>query len=240
MKRLALVLSFLILFAACSAKEKRALTTVDADYSEQKELLLDSLFTLDELNEESSRKRIPPEILSRAKGIVLFPAVVKSSLLGGYRSGKGVVSVRSPATGKWGPPLFIKMSKGSFGLQAGIDMRDLVFLVMTNRGFKHLFQSKYELDGNLYGGAGPTGRSFKAGSEKLRGDFLGYSTTRGAFKEDSVKGAVFKKDKAANKTFYGKSFSTKTILLGHKNLKMPEIGEKFMERVNDISPPGKK
>lgn len=239
MKRLALALSFLILFAGCSAKDKRALTTEEVDYSEQKELLLDSLFTLDELNQETSRKRIPPELFSRAQGIALFPVVVKGSLLGGYRSGKGVVTVRSPSTGKWGPPLFVEMSKGSFGFQAGIDMRDVVFLVVTNRGFKHLFQSKYELDETLYGGAGPTGRNVQAQSEKLRGDFLGYSTTRGAFKKDFWKGAVLKKDKDANKNFYGKSFSTKTILLGHKNLNIPEIGQKFMERVNDISPPGK-
>jgi len=79
---------------------------------------------------------IPQKLLGHTKAIVVFPNLVKAAMIAGARVGKGVVIVRSPKTGKWNPPAFIKSRQASWGIQAGIQRAELVLLVMTKKGLK--------------------------------------------------------------------------------------------------------
>ena len=63
---------------------------------------------------------IPQKLLGHTKAIVMFPNLVKKAMIAWARVGKGVVIVRSPKTGKWNPPAFIKSRQASWGIQAGI------------------------------------------------------------------------------------------------------------------------
>jgi SH3 domain-containing YSC84-like protein 1 len=70
----------------------------------------------------------------------VFPTLVKAAVIAGARIGKGVVIVRSPKTGKWNPPAFIKFRQASWGIQVGIQEAELVLLVVTKAGLKQLFK----------------------------------------------------------------------------------------------------
>jgi len=84
---------------------------------EHTELLLEAEETIGGVINASG---IPQKLLGHTKAIVMFPNLVKTAMIAGARVGKGVVIVRSPKTGKWNPPAFIKSRQASWGIQAGI------------------------------------------------------------------------------------------------------------------------
>ena len=93
------------------------------------ELLLDAEQSIETLvNLEGHR--IPQELLSHAKAFVVFPDLVKAAVIAGARVGKGIIVVRSPKTGKWNPPAFIKSRQASYGFQAGIQEAEVILMVI--------------------------------------------------------------------------------------------------------------
>ena len=105
---------FALLVSACSSSPFNV-----SNAFEHTELLLDSEEALDGLVSDQD-VGFPQELLQHTKAIVVFPTLVKAAVIAGARIGKGVVIVRSPKTGKWNPPAFIKSRQASWGIQAGI------------------------------------------------------------------------------------------------------------------------
>src|SRR5689334_19185318 len=72
---------------------------------------------------------IPRELLEKAKGIAVFPGVVKGAFIVGGRGGHGVVSRRTAAG--WSVPVFYNIGGASFGPQIGVKKTDYVMLFMN-------------------------------------------------------------------------------------------------------------
>ena len=121
---------FALLISACASSPLSR-----SNPFEHTELLLDSEEAIEGVIDVSG-EGIPQKLLNRTKAIVVFPNLVKAAMIAGARVGKGVVIVRSPKTGKWNPPAFVKSRQASWGLQAGIQKAELVLLIMTNKGLK--------------------------------------------------------------------------------------------------------
>ena len=107
-----LVFVFALLLSACAS-----LPFSGPSPFEHTELLLEAEQAIEGLINVSG---IPQKLLGHTKAIVVFPNLVKAAMIAGARVGKGVVIVRSPKTGKWNPPAFIKSRQASWGIQAGI------------------------------------------------------------------------------------------------------------------------
>ena len=88
--------------------------------------LQESLKTLTQIM-SSPRTAIPPALLQKATTVVIIPNMFKASFLVGARYGKGVLMIREE-DGRWGNPVFITFSGGSFGLQVGLQSTDLVLV----------------------------------------------------------------------------------------------------------------
>ena len=91
---------FVFLFSACASSPFNG-----PNPFEHTELLLDAEETIGGLIHAS---QIPQKLLGHTKAIVVFPNLLKAAMIAGARVGKGVVIVRSPKTGKWNPPAFVK------------------------------------------------------------------------------------------------------------------------------------
>ncbi|MGH8203986.1 MAG: lipid-binding SYLF domain-containing protein, partial [Steroidobacteraceae bacterium] len=72
--------------------------------------------------------RIPDLLLSKAEGIIILPANVKVGLMFGARFGNGVMLVRN-ADRSWSNPVFVSTGGGSWGLQAGGQVSDIVLVI---------------------------------------------------------------------------------------------------------------
>ena len=73
----------------------------------------------------------PDWLLARAYGIAVIPNVIKVGFFAGGRRGQGLLSVRDQS-GRWSDPVFVSLTGGSFGWQAGVQSTDII-LVFTTR-----------------------------------------------------------------------------------------------------------
>jgi lipid-binding SYLF domain-containing protein len=95
-------------------------------------------------------RTIPQDILNRAEAVAIFPGWLKFGPVfeGGY--GSGIVSIRDCQTGRWGEPLYLTISGGSFFPNKNNDQVDLV-LIALNPATADKFES-YSFDFNSVSG----------------------------------------------------------------------------------------
>jgi lipid-binding SYLF domain-containing protein len=151
-------------------------------------------------------KFIPPHLLREAKGVAIFPHVVKAGLLIDKRFGKGLVMVREP-NGSWSAPVFVAMEGTGIGLQAGVESTDLVLIFKNPKSLERILQGKGKLTlgTDVSIAAGPIGREAETATDgHLKADVLSYSRSRGLFAGVSMEGARVNVDPAANANFYGR------------------------------------
>lgn len=146
--------------------------------------------------------RIPNSLLSGAQGIAVIPNVVKGGFVVGARHGKGVLVVRNEA-GAWNPPVFISITGGSVGWQAGVQSTDVVLVFKTRKSVKNLNKNKFTLGADIAVAAGPVGRQASAATDaKLKAEILSYSRSRGLFAGASLEGSSLQIDPRAAAQYY--------------------------------------
>jgi lipid-binding SYLF domain-containing protein len=212
-------------------------STAYAKMSDEQILLRKAGFVLEEVLNAPDQE-IPTELIKRAKAIIVFPTMIKGGFLVAARYGKGVASVRSSKTGKFGPPAFLYTAGGSFGFQIGAEAVDLVLLVMSPRGIEGLVQNQFTLGADAAIAAGPVGRHAEAGADVLmQGEIYAYSRSKGAFAGVSLKGSVISADVDANWDYYDRPLSPKEILLAGKVKNVPKSGAQYIKGLNKLFPP---
>ena len=222
-----LVFVFALLLSACASSPFSG-----PNPFEHTELLLEAEQAIEGLINVSG---IPQKLLGHTKAIVVFPNLVKAAMIAGARVGKGVVIVRSPKTGKWNPPAFIKSRQASWGIQAGIQRAELVLLVMTNKGLKQLFKTQYDLGKGPQIALGPVGKTIDLNLALSKNDIFAYSRIEGLFAGLSFEGTVISSDKQANYEYYQQPVSNRNLLMGHEGIKVPESGQAFLQRMNKLA-----
>jgi lipid-binding SYLF domain-containing protein len=171
--------------------------------------------------------------------VAVFPGVVKGAFFFGGRLGSGVISARKEPGGGWSAPAFFTIGGGSFGLQIGAQVTDLILLVMTPGGIDSLLRSKVTLGGDLSVAAGPVGRRGEAGIDvRLQAEVLSYSATKGLFAGISLEGATVFADEDANHELYGRGFTAREILLSGR-VSPPEAAKNFLTTLMTYAPPKK-
>jgi lipid-binding SYLF domain-containing protein len=175
---------------------------------------------------------IPADLLRRSRGIIIFPSLLKAGLGVGGHYGKGVVLRRSPSTGKWGPPAFIRLLGGSFGWQIGVQSTDMVLLIMNDVSLKSLFKDKFTIGADASIAAGPVGRDASAATDvSLSEGILSYSRAQGIFVGVSIKGSVIETDWESNESYYGSDVSIIDVFFKGKG-HVSKAGRRLMELLN--------
>src|SRR5258705_1167042 len=77
-------------------------------------------------------KDVPQDLWDKAECVMVVPSLKKAAFVVGGEYGKGLMSCRH--AGSWSSPVFMKVAKGSWGLQIGAQSIDLVLLVMNEGG----------------------------------------------------------------------------------------------------------
>lgn len=93
---------------------------------------------------------IPPDILSKAKGLAIF-TVIKAGFLFSGRAGAGIVVARLD-DGSWSAPSAIGTGGMGFGGQIGAEITDFVIILNNRAAVKSFSQGgNVTLGGNLSG-----------------------------------------------------------------------------------------
>ena len=179
-------------------------------------------------------KGIPQDLLESAHCIVIVPGLKKGAFIVGAKFGKGFVSCRQKATGKWSAPAAVRVEGGSVGFQIGGSETDVVLLVMNQRGADRLLSSQFTLGGEGEVAAGPVGRSATAQTDaKLTAEMLSWSRSRGIFAGVSLQGATLREDEDANDSLYGKKLKNREIVEG--SIAPPRGAERLLSVLNRYS-----
>ncbi|MCC6421685.1 MAG: lipid-binding SYLF domain-containing protein [Gemmataceae bacterium] len=167
---------------------------------------------------------IPPALLHDAHAIAIVPEVLKVGFVVAGRHGKGVLVVRE-AWGGWGNPVFLTLTGGSVGWQAGAQSTDLVLVFRSKRSVDRLLQGKGKLSlgADASVAAGPMGREAVAATDlRLKAEVLSWSRARGLFAGVSLAGDALCVNHRANERFYGRRDVTPADIRAGRNVVLPQ------------------
>jgi len=177
---------------------------------------------------EAPDKRIPANLLARARCVAVIPNVIKAAWVVGGRYGKGLLSCRGK-TGEWSPPVIVTMTGGSFGLQAGASSTDVVLCFMSTASVRSLLSNNIQLSGEAGIAAGPVGRGTEAATDgRFTAEIYSYARSRGLFAGVSLSGGYLGVQREDTSTYYGKSYSPIGVLFEHKATSVPKSAWTFL------------
>ncbi len=174
-------------------------------------------------------KRISPEVLRNAQGIILLDGT-KAGLLFAYQHAGGVAMVKDSPTGEWGPALFLGANEASQGLLIGGE-RSLTVILITNADATFaLVGPVIKFGSEASGTAGnATGRA-EGVILPVEQPATVYSDSRGLYAGAAIKGGSIWPDTDANLAYYGRPLSAKEILFDAKvkpTAAMEELAQKI-------------
>jgi lipid-binding SYLF domain-containing protein len=190
---------FLTLAAALALVTVFATPADAAGAGREEARLITAATVLEDFRREPDRG-LPSWLLERAYGVAVVPEVIKGAFLFGGRHGNGVLTIRD-ASGRFGDPVFISLTGGSFGWQIGAESTDVVLVFATKRSVEEFGRGTFTLGGSASVAAGPVGRSGEAAAG-VSAEVYSYSRTRGLFAGVALDGTLLKFDSKANRRFY--------------------------------------
>jgi len=154
---------------------------------------------------------IPDKLLDEGRAVVVIPDTLKVGLVVGGRRGHGLMSVKSP-DGSWSQPVFVKLTGGSIGFQAGVQSSDVVLVFRNDRNLENIVNGKITLGADAGVAAGPVGRNASASTDgQLKAEIWSWSRARGLFAGVALDGAVLQIDDDANVAVYGSDATPRAI-----------------------------
>ncbi len=176
--------------------------------------------------------QIPDALLSRAYGIAVIPDVTKVAFIFGGRHGNGVLVVRDKLSSPWSNPVFISVTGGSWGLQAGAQSSDIILVFTTKSGIEGIAGGKLTLGADASVATGPVGRQGSAATDmQFNAEIYSYARTRGLFGGIAFDGSVIHVDRSANASLYGKSGVTASEIFSGQAPTPPATAQRFLEKL---------
>jgi lipid-binding SYLF domain-containing protein len=143
-----------------------------------------------------------------AIGFLIASQVVKAGFVFGGSGGRAVLVAKGDKG--WAGPAFYTMGTASVGFQAGVNVSEVVTLVMNKKALESLMSGSVKAGADASVAAGPVGVG--AGT-RPNADFLVFSRAKGLYGGVDVNGAVIKPTEDWNKAYYGRLVSPIDIVI---------------------------
>ncbi len=167
-------------------------------------------------------------IVQRARGVLIYPQVLRAAFIFGAAGASGVLLARSGEGNDWAGPAFYSFGQGSFGLQAGFDAAEMVLVALTQRGVSALLSPSAKLGANASVAIGPIGVGAEAATANLSADIVSYSRNKGLYAGLSVEGAYVGPRNGLNHAYYGTEVTPTQILI-LREVSNPQAAELIAE-----------
>ncbi|MEO6639193.1 MAG: lipid-binding SYLF domain-containing protein [Ginsengibacter sp.] len=157
------------------------------------------------------KESIPSELLAITEGIIIVPKLINGGFVLSGKRGKGLAMVKLE-DGTWSNPVFVTLTGGGVGLQAGLQSIDLVLVFKERSTLENIGKGSFTLGGDISVAAGPVGRSSSASTDyKLEAEVYSYSRSKGLFAGISLNGLAIDIDEKGNEAFYGNDMDAKDL-----------------------------
>jgi lipid-binding SYLF domain-containing protein len=176
--------------------------------------------------------RLPDTLLAHAYGIAVIPDVTKIAFIFGGRHGNGVLAVRDKLTAPWSNPVFVSLTGGSWGFQAGAQSSDIILVFTTKSGIEGIAGGKLTLGADASVATGPVGRQGSAATDiGFNAEIYSYARTRGLFGGIALDGTVISIDRSANGSFYNKRGVTASEIFSGQAPAAPSTAQRFLDQL---------
>jgi SH3 domain-containing YSC84-like protein 1 len=150
--------------------------------------------------------------IGKAKGVLIYPQVLKAGFVLGGSGGTGVLIVKD-ANGEWSQPAFYTLGSVSFGLQIGGEAAEVIVLCMTQKAVDALMTTKAKLGGDTSLALGPVGGGAKS---NVMADFISFAKSKGVYAGLNLDGSVVDVRESLNKVYYGEPLTPIQIIVEKK------------------------
>src|SRR5215831_15962227 len=165
--------------------------------SEPERLVADAQTTLSNFIRDPNQTWIQDN-LSRARAIMIAPQVVRAGFIFGGSGARGVLVARDGRA--WAGPAFYNLATASVGFQAGIDVSEVIFVVMTDKGFNSLLSTSFRIGGDASIAAGPVGAGARS---TITADLISFTRAKGVYGGLNLDGTVVSTNVPWNDAFFG-------------------------------------
>ena len=152
------------------------------------------------------------ENIGKAKGVLLYPQVLKAGFFLGGSGGTGAFVARD-AMGEWSQPAFYTMGSVTFGLQIGGEAAEVIVLCMTQKAVDALMTTKVKFGGDTSIALGPVGAGAKT---NVVADFISFAKSRGLYAGLNLEGSVVDVREGLNHAYYNASLTPTQIIVEKK------------------------
>jgi lipid-binding SYLF domain-containing protein len=183
-----------------------------ASESDAKELVAASQYAFDDLTDKGTNATVR-SLLKDARGVLIFPSVVKGAVGIGGEGGSGVLLVRGD-DGVWSYPAFYHMGSISIGLQLGGQQTRFLLILMTDNAVKKVMSGDTQVGGDLSAVAVESGVDKSTGTTTGRRDIYYHAETQGGlFAGVSLEGTRIKNRNKMAEKYYGQDVTARDILI---------------------------
>lgn len=150
------------------------------------------------------------ENMSKARGILISPRILKGGFIYGGSGGQGLLLARSDAKAPWAGPAFYRIATASIGFQAGVESSEMVALIMTEKALNSFLSTSFKLGGDVSVAAGPVGMGASA---PVTADIVAFTRSKGLYGGLNLDGTVITIDEGGNRSLYGRPVTPVDILI---------------------------
>ena len=156
----------------------------------------------------------------------------KVAFIAGGRRGSGAMVVRDK-NGHFSNPVFVALTGGSFGWQAGVQSTDVVLVFTTRTGVEGITGGKVTLGADASVAAGPVGRQASIATDSnFNAEVYSYSRNRGLFAGIALDGSVLSIDRTANAEFYKKPGVTASDIMDGDVKTTDNTAQRFLAAIS--------
>jgi len=148
--------------------------------------------------------------LKDAKGILIYPQVIKGGFILGGSGGTGVFLVKDEKTGDWSQPAFYTIGSVTFGLQIGGEASQIVVMAMSQKAIDSLLSSSFKFGGDVSVALGPIGGGAK---ENITADFISFAKSKGLYAGINLEGSIVNVRDSLNNAYYAKKTTPVDIII---------------------------
>ncbi len=151
--------------------------------------------------------------VEKSQGILIIPQLVKGGFFVGGEGGSGVLLIKG-SDGTWSSPAFYTLAAGSFGLQIGAQVSEVVFTIMNDGAVNALLDDSFKLGADVSIAVGPLGKGVEASTTtNLSDDIYAFSRAVGLFGGGALEGAAILNRKSCNEIYYAEGADPREIVI---------------------------
>ena len=157
-----------------------------------------------------------PNYLEKAKGVLIFPQLIKGGFIIGAEGGSGVLLVKD-GNDRWSSPAFYTLAAGSIGLQIGGQVSQVIFTIMNEGAVDAILNSQFKLGADASVAVGPIGGGIEASTTlNFELDVYAFSKAAGLYGGGAFEGAAILEREAWNSEYFGRPVSARDIVIDRK------------------------